>query len=188
MQAFPRSHQNRTDWACASLASRPYGKPNRVRLHYTSMARGYPIGPILFGTGKKNSMHTVCTQLLCIHAPIDCHVSSSAAHPSFRLAPTRLQHAYSAWLPRCSPVHAAAIRWMYACHSVHTGCMKFFSWHLAWERLIFFILRNRACILYIGLKVYILTKTPLENRKITTQPLQEHPGRCRRRRTEHLVA
>ena len=44
--------------------------------------------------------------------------------------------------------------------------------------------RNRDNILHMILKVYILTKTTLENRKNTAQPLQEHPGRSRHRRTE----
>ena len=38
--AFPRSHQNRTDWASTSLASRPYREPNRSKLHYVSLAKG----------------------------------------------------------------------------------------------------------------------------------------------------
>jgi hypothetical protein len=38
--AFPQSHQNRTDWACISLASGPYMEPNRPRLRYASLVRG----------------------------------------------------------------------------------------------------------------------------------------------------
>jgi hypothetical protein len=40
ISVFPRSHQNLKDWASASLASGPYRKPNRLRLHYISLARG----------------------------------------------------------------------------------------------------------------------------------------------------
>jgi hypothetical protein len=40
IQRFLGSHPSRTDWACGSLASRPYKKPNRPRLYYASLAKG----------------------------------------------------------------------------------------------------------------------------------------------------
>ena len=49
--AFPRSHENSTDWACASLASGALQEPNRPRLHYASLGAkpGYQrevLGPV----------------------------------------------------------------------------------------------------------------------------------------------